>query len=97
MTAVTLTDPAVRAEIRALRERTTPGLVEFDEDAVRHALIHAAGRELSLVADSASRSLTDQAEAIRHSTADFDDYPRIASVLECVRKSIFRHRGGQEF
>lgn len=86
MAAATLTDAATRAEIRAIREQTSPGLVEFDEDVVRNALIHAAGRELSMVAGSVGHSLKVQSAAIGQSTEDFDAIiGRMTSVLDCVR------------
>lgn len=85
MTA-TLT-PTDKAEIRAIREQTSPTLVEFDEDAVRNSLIQAAGRELSLVARSAGHSLQHQSQAITQSTKDFDEIiTRMSGVLDCVRQ-----------
>lgn len=72
---------------QADREQSSSPLVEFDEDAVRNLLIHAAGSELSMVANSAGHSLQEQTEAIRQSTADFDGIiARMGSVLDCVRQ-----------
>jgi PAS domain S-box-containing protein len=79
--------PAAKTELRAIREHNSPTLVEFDEDAVRNSLIHAAGRELSLVAKSAGHSLHEQSHAIAQSTQDFDEIiARMSGVLDCVRQ-----------
>lgn len=84
--SATLTSTA-KAEIRAIREQSSPALVEFDEDAVRNSLIHAAGRELSIVAKSAGHSLLEQSAAINQSTSDFDEITsRMSSVLDCVHQ-----------
>lgn len=75
----------VKSEIRAIRTGSAPVLIEFNEDAIRNLLIQAAGRELSMVAESAGHSLNDQTEAIQQTTADFDGIiVRMASVLDCV-------------
>lgn len=72
MSTATLNTPEIKANIRAIRQNASPTLVEFDDDAVRNALIQAAARELSMVADSAQHSLEDQTSAISQSTTDFD-------------------------
>ena len=87
MTVTSLSAPNIKADIRAIREQSSPTLVEFDEAGVRNLLIQAAGRELSLVSASAGHSLQDQTEAIRQSTTDFDEIiARMAGVLDCVRQ-----------
>ena len=85
MTTVLSSD--ARADVRAIREQTSPALVEFDEDAVRNLLIQAAGRELSFVAESADHSLKEQTEAlIREISGDFDDViGRMGGVRDSVR------------
>lgn len=48
-----------------------PVLVDFNEDALRHALIRAAGEGLSGVAASATDTIGGQLQAIHQSIADF--------------------------
>ncbi len=47
-------------------------LVDFEEDALRNALIRAAGEKLSRVADSSAHTIGNQLQNIRQSIADFD-------------------------
>jgi PAS domain S-box-containing protein len=84
MTSTLLTTADAKASVRAIRQNTSPTLIEFDEDAVRNQLIQAASRELSMVAESAGDSLKGQTEAISQSTADFDDIIRMSGVLDSV-------------
>lgn len=72
MSTATLSASDIKANIRAIRQNTSPTLVEFDDEVVRNALIQAAARELSKVADSAHRSLEEQTSAISQTTTDFD-------------------------
>ncbi len=86
MSVATLTTADIKANIRAIRENSSPNIVEFNEEAVRNVLIQSAVRGLSMVAESASDSLIDQTGAIRQSTADFDAIiARMSSVLGCAR------------
>lgn len=85
MATATLTQTDVKAQIRAIREGTSTSLTEFDDEAVRNALIQASAHELSMVAESARESLGEQTTAIDRSTSDFDTIiGKMSHMLECA-------------
>ena len=48
-------------------------LIEFDEVALRNALVRAAGRQLASVAESSTQTIGEQLDAVRRGIADFDE------------------------
>ncbi len=65
--------PSQATELRRAKQQTDGSLVDFDEESLRNTLIQAAGKKLSFVADSSAKSVNAQIQAIRQSSADFEN------------------------
>jgi PAS domain S-box-containing protein len=80
--------PAQRSgpESKGLRRYATAGLASFDEEALRNAVIHAAGNGLLIVAQSSGLSMKQQTEAVQRSATDVDDiFRRLSQVVDRVQ------------
>ncbi len=80
--------PAALADSDRRPSTASPGepLIEFDEAALRNALVRAAGRQLATVADSSTQTIGEQLGAVRRGIADFDEIlSGMADVQDNVR------------
>ncbi|MCA9262570.1 MAG: PAS domain-containing protein [Planctomycetales bacterium] len=58
--------------LRNTKAQAQQGLVDFEEDALRNVMIHAAGRSLSQVAASSHQSIMEQLNTVRQSVSNFE-------------------------
>ena len=73
--------------LRNIKSQAAANLTGFDEDAVRNALIQAAGKELSIVADSSTQCIDTQVSSIKENSASFGEIiSRMSTVRENVRE-----------
>ena len=68
-------------ETVGIRRHAASQLANFDEEALRNALIQAAGHGLLIVAESSGHSLKQHTEAVRQSASDVDDISRRLSQV----------------
>ncbi len=77
--------PSDASALKQAKEEADGALVDFEEEALRNTLIHAAGEKLSQVAKSSSETMGGQIQAIRQSMTDFD---LILSRMDLVQSNI---------
>ncbi len=77
--------PSDATALKQAKEKADGTLVDFDEEALRNTLIHAAGDKLSQVAKSSAHTMGDQIQAIRQSMTDFDS---ILTRMDLVQSNI---------
>jgi len=76
---------AIASNLRQTKAAAAETLASFDEEALRNLLIHAAGRELSMIAADSVETIGLQLEAIRESAAGFAD---ILQRMDVVRDRV---------
>ncbi len=70
-------------EAIGIRRHAAAKLAGFDEEALRNALIQAAGNGLLLIAESSGKSMREHAEAVRRSASDVDGlFQRLSEVVD---------------
>ncbi len=84
----TLTADTPATELRNAKAQAGQTLVGFDEEALRNALIQAAGKKLALVADSSARSIDSQIDAIHNNAESFAEILRRMSIVRENVQSI---------
>ena len=73
-------------EMVGIRRHAAAQLANFDEEALRNALIQAAGHGLLIVAERSGHSLKQHTEIVRQSARDVDDvHRRLQQVIDRVR------------
>lgn len=72
-------------QLRQVKEKSKQVLQDFHEGALRNTLIRAAGKELLLVADSTTRTVDSQLQAINESVTGMDS---ILGGMKAVRSSV---------
>jgi PAS domain S-box-containing protein len=70
MTATTLPNPA--SELKQVKSQAKQLLVDFPQETLRNSMIRTAGAKLSLVAESSTRAIGDQIEAVRQGVENLD-------------------------
>jgi PAS domain S-box-containing protein len=81
----TLARRASSTALRELKDSSKQVLTDFDEDALRNALVLAAGAELTHVAESTERTFTAQIDAIRQNGRNFSE---ILERMATVRNNV---------
>ncbi len=79
--------PARVSDPKQTKAKADSVLVDFEEEALRNMLIHAAGDQLSQVAESSVHTMGEQIRAIRQSMADFDS---ILNRMDLVQENILQ-------
>ncbi|NOZ39810.1 MAG: PAS domain-containing protein [Planctomycetes bacterium] len=82
-----LESPARVSDPKQAKAKAGAALVDFEEEALRNMLIHAAGDKLSQVAESSASTMNEQIRAIRQSMADFDS---ILNRMDLVQENILQ-------
>lgn len=83
----TLAPASPATELRNVKAQAANTIQDFDEEALRLALIEAAGTKLSFVADASARSIDQQLQAIHDNSRGFaDSLQRMQIVRENVTK-----------
>ncbi len=80
-----LETPAHVTDLKQAKEKSSATLVDFEEEALRNTLIHAASDKLSQVAKSSAHTMGNQIQAIRQSMTDFDS---ILERMDVVQSNI---------
>ncbi|MCA9163784.1 MAG: methyl-accepting chemotaxis protein [Pirellulaceae bacterium] len=74
-------------ELRLVKAQADELLADFDEEALRHLLIRAAGEKLASVASTSSHTISEQLQAIRQSIDSFDS---ILSGMKRVQTNVMQ-------
>ena len=93
---ITCVSRMVETNLKNAKRQASRVLPGFDEDALRNMLIRAAGEELSFVASSSNRSITEQLNVIRLSISDFESVREGMSLVQASVRQIDHNVGTVE-
>ncbi len=80
-------------ELKCVKSRAKEIVKDFNEDALRHELIRAAGDKLSLVAESSNDSITRQLDVVLRSISDFES---VREGMDVVQSNVEHISGNVE-